>query len=69
MVPDDEYGQLDTGALADLIDERTRLVGVAHLPGGGGLVSPAARIGERKSSRTAPATNRPTGAPRPGSAA
>ena len=45
VVPDDRYGRLDTEALSRLIDERTRLVGVSHVPTGGGLVNPVAAIG------------------------
>jgi len=46
VVPDDEHGQLDVGALRELLDERVRLVAVTHVPTSSGLVNPAAAVGE-----------------------
>jgi selenocysteine lyase/cysteine desulfurase len=45
VVPNDDHGQLDVGALAEMLDERVRVVAVSHMPTSGGLVQPAAAIG------------------------
>ena len=46
FVPNDEHGQTDTKALANLIDEKIKLISATHIPTGGGLVNPAKAIGE-----------------------
>ena len=45
VVPDDEHGQVDVDRLADMLDERVKLVSLVHVPSQGGLVQPAAAVG------------------------
>lgn len=45
VVPSDNAGALDTGALENMIDGRVKLISVTHVPTNGGLVNPAAAIG------------------------
>ena len=42
----DEHGQVDVDALRDCIDDDVALVAITHVPTNGGLVNPAAAIGE-----------------------
>jgi len=45
FVPNDEYGQIDTHALQNLIDKKVKLISISHIPTGGGLVNPAKAVG------------------------
>jgi cysteine desulfurase/selenocysteine lyase len=46
VVPSDERGEVSLDALADMLDERVKLVAITHVPTNGGLVNPAEGIGE-----------------------
>ena len=46
VVAPDATGQLDVGALRKRIDARVRLIAMTHMPTNGGLVQPAAAVGE-----------------------
>ncbi len=46
VVESDAAGEIDMEALRNLLDERVKLIALTHVPTNGGLVQPAARVGE-----------------------
>ena len=54
VVPNRPTGELDVGALDAMIDDRTRLIAINHMPTNSGLVNPAADIGRIANARGVP---------------
>jgi cysteine desulfurase/selenocysteine lyase len=46
VVESDQTGEVDLEALRKLLDDRVKLIALTHVPTNGGLVQPAARVGE-----------------------
>lgn len=46
VVPDDGYGTIDLDALDQMIDSRTKLISLTHVPTSGGLINPAEEVGK-----------------------
>ena len=46
VVEGDQAGEVDLEALRKILDDRVKLIALTHLPTNGGLVQPAARVGE-----------------------
>jgi selenocysteine lyase/cysteine desulfurase len=46
VVESDAAGEVDLEALRNLLDDRVKLIALTHVPANGGLVQPAARVGE-----------------------
>jgi len=45
-IPNDALGQIDTGLLTKAIDDNVKLISIAHIPTGGGLVNPVEKVGQ-----------------------
>ena len=46
VIPNNYFGETDPDALQPLINGKTRLIAITHMPTNGGLVNPAEQIGE-----------------------
>src|SRR6202044_4260860 len=46
VVESDSAGEVDLEALRKLLDDRVKLIALTHVPTNGGLVQPAARVGQ-----------------------
>lgn len=54
VVPSDASGELDVHALERMIDERVKLIAITWVPTNGGLINPAAAIGQIAQVRSIP---------------
>ena len=46
VIPSEETGELSVSALREMMDEHVKLIAITHVPTNGGLVNPAAEIGQ-----------------------
>lgn len=46
VIPNDEHGQISLAHLKALLDERVKLIAITHVPTNGGLINPAAEVGQ-----------------------
>lgn len=54
VVPSDDSGELDVGALESMLDARVKLIAITWIPTNGGLVNPAAAVGKIARARGIP---------------